>query len=209
MYKCCVCGKALTQPTAFACAVCAGVHGLSLFPEQWPAWARSELGREKARRRFRPGFGVSGSDLTYEPYDRVHDNQAYRRLNGVRKGQSKSPVRTGADNLFYSSTDDPEAAERVYGQLLGSLPGPLQDGLGQGLDLRVVLSDALASLPLISQRAMRAYAQGHDLTEIADAEGVSAATMGWLVAAAQERLRDILEERLGADDGARFRPLRP
>jgi DNA-directed RNA polymerase specialized sigma24 family protein len=53
---------------------------------------------------------------------------------------------------------------------------------------------------------MRAYAQGHDLVEIAEAEGVSASTMGWLVSSAQARLRDILEERLGADDGMRYRP---
>lgn len=206
MFKCCVCGKALTQPTAFVCAACAGVHALPLSPEQWPAWARSELERERARRRFRPGYGVSGTDLNYEPYARVRENQAYRRLNGVRKGSSRTAVRTGADNLFYSTGEDSEAAERVYEQLLGSLPGPLQQGLGQGLDLRVVLSDALASLPLISQRAMRAYAQGHDLVEIAEAEGVSASTMGWLVSSAQARLRDILEERLGADDGMRYRP---
>ncbi|MHB1318550.1 MAG: RNA polymerase sigma factor [Anaerolineae bacterium] len=205
MYKCCVCGKALTQPTAFVCAVCAGVHALTLSPEQWPPWARSELERERARRRFRPGFGVSGTDLNYEPYARVRDNQTYRRLNGVRKGPSRTPVRTGADNLFYSSGEAPEGAERVYEQLLGSLPGPLQQELGQGLDLRVILSDALASLPLISQRAMRAFAQGHDLVEIAEAEGVSVATMGWLIRSAQERLRDILEERLGADDGMRYR----
>lgn len=206
MYKCCVCGKALTQPTAFVCAACAGVHALPLSPEVWPAWARSELEREKARRRFRPGCGISGTDMSYEPYGRVRENQAYRRVNGVRKGPSRTAVRAGADNLFYSSGDDPETSERVYEQLLGSLPGPLQQGLGQGLDLRVILLDALASLPLISQRAMRAYAGGCDLVEIAEAEGVSVATMGWLISSAQERLRDILEERLGADDGMRYRP---
>lgn len=205
MYKCCVCGKALTQPTAFVCAACAGLHDLPLSIDQWPAWARSELQREKARRRFRPSFGVSGTDLAYSPYGRVRENQAYRRLNGVRKGASRGPARVGADNLFYSSGDEAEAAERVYEQLLGTLPGPLQQGLGQGMDLRVVLSDALASLPLISQRAMRAFAHGYDVDAIADAEGVSVSTMNWLLSTAQEHLRDILEGRLGADDGARYR----
>jgi len=205
MFRCCVCGKILNQATAYVCGVCASTHALPLSTDDWPAWARSELEREQARRRFQPTYGVSGTDLTYAPYDRVRENQAYRRLNGVRRGPSRAPSRVGADNLFYSTTDEPEAVERVYEQVLGSLPGPLQQGLGQGLDLRVVLADALASLPLISQRAMRAFAQGHDLAEIAAAEGVSVTTMGWLISSAQRRLRDILEDRLGADDGSRYR----
>lgn len=121
------------------------------------------------------------------------------------QGASRGAVRVGADNLLYSSGEEAEAAERVYEQLLGTLPGPLQEGLGQGMDLRVVLSDALASLPLISQRAMRALAHGYDVAAIADAEGVSVSTMNWLLSTAQEHLRDILEGRLGADDGARYR----
>ncbi len=205
MYKCCVCGKALTQPTAFVCAACAGAHGLPLGTDRWPAWAQSELARERARRRFRPSYGLSGADLSYEPYGRVGENRAYRRLNGVRKGAGRTPERVGADNLLYGSGDDPDAAERLYGQLLGSLPGPLQQELGRGLDLRVILADAIGALPLISQRAIRAYSQGHDLADIAEAEGVSEATMGWLLKSAQDRLRDILEEHLGADDGMRYR----
>ncbi|MGI6368782.1 MAG: hypothetical protein ACOX2L_10605 [Anaerolineae bacterium] len=205
MNKCCICGKVLTGATPYLCAACAGEHDLPLSIEEWPAWARSELEREKARRRFRPGYGVSGTDLAFAPYSRVRDNQTYRRLNGVRKGQGRSTQRVGADNLLYSTGDVSEASERVYEQLLGALPGPLQQGLGQGLDLRVILSDALSSLPLISQRAMRAFAAGHDVAEIAEAEGVSPTTMNWLITSAQEHLRAILEGQLGADDGSRFR----
>jgi DNA-directed RNA polymerase specialized sigma24 family protein len=206
MNKCCVCGKELNRASAYVCAGCASTHRLSLSEEQWPAWARSELAREKARRRFRPGYGVSGTDLAYQPYSREQENQAYRRLNGVRKGRPSAPVRVGADNLFYSSAEEGEGADRVYEQVLGTLPGPLQQGLGQGLDLRVVLNDALAALPLVCQRAIRAEAHGFDITAIAQAEGLSEGTVAWLLHTARERLRDILEGKLGADDGARYRP---
>jgi DNA-directed RNA polymerase specialized sigma24 family protein len=205
MYKCCVCGKELTRPTAYVCTGCASTHRLTLSENSWPAWAQSELAREKARRRYRSRNDSPGAELAYEPYTRHDENQTYRRLNGVRKGRPGARTRVGADNLLYSSTDDGDAAERVYEQVLDSLPGPLQEGLGHGLDLRVVLGDALAALPLVCQRAIRAYAQGFDLAAIAEAEGLSETTMGSLLTSAQQRLRDILQDKFGADDGARYR----
>lgn len=206
MFRCCICGKQLAQASAFVCGPCAFEHELPLREERWPAWARSELAREKGRRRSGASFGVSGSDLSYAPYSRQRQNQAYRRSNGVRKAQPPAPRRVGADNLLYSDDDEHDATpDQVYTQMLGSLPPELQERLGRGLDLRVVLRDAIAALPLISQRAIQAYAVGMTPAEIADAEGLRESTMIWLLEMARQRLRDILTDKLGADDGMRFR----
>ncbi len=207
MFKCCICGKQLAQASSFVCGACALEHELALREERWPAWARSELAREKSRRRFSPSYGVSGSDLSYAPYSRHQENLSYRRGNGVRKAQPQRRKRVGAENLFYSNDDEGDATpDEVYEQMLGSLPPTLQARLGRGLDLRVVLRDAIAALPLISQRAIQAYAVGFSIAEIAEAEGIQEATMTWLLDLARQRLRDILTEKLGADDGMRYRP---
>jgi DNA-directed RNA polymerase specialized sigma24 family protein len=207
MFKCCICGKQLTQASAFVCGACILRYELALREESWPAWAQFELAREKNRRRFSPSYGVSGSDLSYAPYTRRQENRSYRRVNRVRKTRSTSRKRVGAENLFYSDDDEGHATpDEVYEQMLGTLPSALQERLGRGLDLRVVLRDAIAALPLISQRAIQAYAVGFTIAEIAEAENVQESTMTWLVDTARSRLRDILTEKLDADDGTRYRP---
>jgi hypothetical protein len=207
MFKCCICGKQLAQASAYVCGACVLAYELALREERWPAWARSELAREKSRRRFAPSYGVSGSDLSYAPYSRQQENQSYRRVNRVRKAQPPRRKRVGAENLFFSSGDEGDATpDEVYEQMFGSLPPALQERLGRGLDLRIVLRDAIAALPLISQRAIQAYAVGFTVAEIAEAEGIQEATMTWLLDTARQRLRDILTEKLGADDGMRYRP---
>ena len=206
MFKCCVCGKQLDRPTSYVCGVCAHRHQLALREEDWPAWARSELQRERSRRRFKPSYGVSGRELRYAPYSRRRENQSYRQVNRVRKAAPSSRKRIGAENLLYSTSDGPVPPETVCEQVFGTLPAALQTSLGRGHDLAVVLADAVAALPLVSQRAIRAYAMGYTLTEIAQAEGLSDATMDWLLTSARERLRDILTEKVGGDDGMRYRP---
>ncbi len=207
MFKCCICGKQLTQASSFVCGACILAYKLGLREEAWPAWARSELAREKNRRRFSPSYGVSSSDLSYAPYTRRQENLSYRKVNRVRKAASARRQRIGAENLFYSNEDEGQATpDEIYTQMLGSLPAALQERLGRGLDLRVVLRDAIAALPLISQRAIQAYAMGFSIAEIAEAEGISPSTMAWLLDVARERLQDILTEKLDADDGMRYRP---
>lgn len=206
MFKCCICGKQLAQASAFVCGACMLQYELALREERWPAWAQSELAREKSRRRFSPSYGVS-SDLSYAPYTRQEENRSYRRVNRVRKTRSAGRKRVGAENLFYSGDDEAHATpDEVYMQMLGTLPPALQERLGRGLDLRVVLRDAIAALPLISQRAIQAYAVGFTVAEIAEAEGILESTMAWLLDTARQRLRDILTEKLDADDGTRYRP---
>lgn len=206
--KCCICGKELAQASAYVCGACSLEHELPLREERWPAWARSELAREKSRRRASPSYGVSGSDLTYAPYNRQQENQTYRRSNRVRKAQAPRSNRVGADNLLYSLGDDGDSVpDDVYEQVLGRLPAELQERLGRGLDLRVVLRDALGALPLISQRAIQAYAMGFSIAEIASAEGLQEPTITWLLEMARQRLRDILTGKLDSDDGMRYRPV--
>ena len=206
MFRCCICGKQLNQARPLVCGGCALEHSLALAEERWPAWARSELEREKSRRRRRPSYGVSGSDLSYAPYTRDHENKNYRRVNSVRKTRPQRRKRVGAENLLYSCDEGNAIPDEVYEQMLGSLPSELQERLGRGLDLRLVLKDAIAALPLISQRAIQALAVGFTVGEIAEAEGLNETTMAWLVDVARQRLRDILAEKLGADDGMRYRP---
>jgi hypothetical protein len=206
MFRCCICGKQLNQARPLVCGACALEHSLALIEDRWPAWARSELEREKSRRRSSPSYGVSGSDLNYAPYTRNHENKSYRRVNGVRKTQPQRRKRVGAENLLYSCDEGDAIPDEVYEQMLGSLPSELQERLGRGLDLRIVLKDAVAALPLISQRAIQAFAVGFSVPEIAKAEGITETTMTWLLDVARQRLRDILTEKLGADDGMRYRP---
>ncbi len=206
MFRCCICGKQLNQARSYVCGACALEHSLALVEDRWPAWARSELEREKTRRRHTPSYGVSGSDLSYAPYTRDHENKSYRRVNSVRKMQPKRRKRIGAENLLYSCDEGQAIPDEIYEQVLGSLPSALQERLGRGLDLRIVLKDAVAALPLISQRAIQALAVGFSVTEIAEAEGLNETTMTWLVDVARQRLRDILADKLGADDGMRYRP---
>lgn len=195
----------MPQPYPLVCGACALEHGLGLREEGWPAWARSELEREKARRRYQPSFGISGSQMNYAPYARHEENRQYRRSNRVRKTATPRRERVGAENLFYSTTEGDPIPTEIYEQMFGSLPADLQARLGRGLDLHAVLADALAALPLISQRAMQAYALGFSIAEIAEAEGLRESTMAWLIETARERLQDILMEKLGSDNGQRYR----
>jgi DNA-directed RNA polymerase specialized sigma24 family protein len=210
MFKCCICGQDIQRPSLWACANCYGQFELALSPDDWPEWAKSQKRREESRRRYKPGYGVSGSELSYAPYSRLHENISYRVSNNVRKRENGA-VRVQADDLLYSSGDDQAPADMVKGdsseaqrRVIESLPVELRDRLWRHVERQVILADAIAALPLISQRAIRGLICGYSEREMADAEGIAVDTMGWLLEAAKERLADILRAKVGADDGARF-----
>ena len=210
MFKCCICGQDIQRASLWACASCYGQFELALSPDDWPEWAKSQKRREEGRRRYKPGYGVSGSELSYAPYSRLQENVSYRASNNVRK-RDNGAVRVQADDLLYSSGDDRGAADLVRGdaseaqrRVLESLPVELRDRLCQHVERQVILADAIAALPLISQRAIRGLICGYSEREMADAEGIAVETMRWLLEAAKERLADILRARVGADDGTRF-----
>jgi hypothetical protein len=210
MFKCCICGQDIQRASLWACASCYGQFELALSPDDWPEWAKSQKRREESRRRYKPGYGVSGSELNYAPYSRLQENVCYRASNNVRK-RDNGAVRVQADDLLYSSSDDQGAADLVRGdgseaqrRVIESLPEELRDCLWQHVERQVILADAIAALPLISQRTIRGLICGYSEREMADAEGIAVETMRWLLEAAKERLADILRARVGADDGARF-----
>jgi len=206
MAKCCICGKEMEQARRWVCTQCMVEHKLTLDERKWPAWAQSELAREKKRRRFAPSFGVSSRQLAYSPYRRSKENRSYRKTNRVSRPKANGG-RVMADNLFYSSRDDEglEARSRNYTGLIESLPDDLRHQLSSQTEFQVIIDDAIRSLPLISQRAMRGIMVGLGLSDLATAEGVSESTMSWLIKAAKDQLRDILSGKLGADDGQRFK----
>jgi DNA-directed RNA polymerase specialized sigma24 family protein len=189
----------------WACSACYREHDLPLLETRWPAWARSELERERKRRRFEPTYGVSGRRMSYAPYSREAENRTYRRVNRVRRNDGKANgmgFRISADNLFYSTGDGHDAPG--YDQLLEAMPADLREKLLQNAELKVILADAIRSLPLISQRAILGQLNGHSVTALADREGVSERMLRWLLSQAKQRLADLLMERMGADDGQRY-----
>lgn len=205
MLKCCICGKEMQTHALWACSLCYREHKLPLLESRWPDWARSELERERKRRRFEPSYGVSGSHLTYAPYRRDGENRTYRRTNRVRRNTGRSggtPIRMDADNLLYSTSDDQQPPG--YDRILEAMPSDLREMLLQRAELQVIIADAVQSLPLISQRAIRGYLSGHSEAAMAAAEGVSEDTLRWLLREAKNRLADMLMERVGADSGTRF-----
>lgn len=204
MSRCCICGKEMHTRVVWACAECYRTHALPVALDDWPAWARSELDRERRRRRFQPDFGVSGHQLRYAPYRRERENKTYRRTNGVRKdGPARGPtVKTDADNLFYSSGDG--EAVVGYTRVLEEMPYELRERLLQHAELQVIVADAVRSLPLISQRAIQGHLSGYSVAALAASEGISEETLSWLVSEAKRRLADLLAEKVGADDGTRF-----
>lgn len=204
MNKCCICGKDMHTRALWACAECYRVHKLPNAVDDWPAWARSELERERRRRSIRPHFGVSGGQLSYAPYQREGENKTYRRTNGVRKdGPTRGPaVRVDADNLFYSSGDGDSISG--YTRLLEEMPSDLRERLLQRAELKVIVADAIRSLPLISQRTIQGHLSGYSAASIAASEGISEETLRWLLSEAKRRLADLFAEKLGADDGTRF-----
>jgi hypothetical protein len=202
MFKCCICGKELTSSALWACEECCRRHELALVVTRWPAWAQSELARERQRRRFAPSYGVSGGMLTYAPYRRTTDNKTYRKVNGVRKDARSSRKRTQADNLLYSTDGSDDG--RNYEGVLEGLPVDLRTMLSQRAEMLVLLRDAIASLPLISQRVLLGDLDGLSAKDVATIEGLSATTVTWLLQEAKQRLADLLQEKIGADDGMRF-----
>jgi len=210
MLKCCICGKEVKTASAWVCSTCTREHGLPFMIGEWPEWALSERRREEKRRRFEPSYGVGARHLSYAPYRRQVHNKEYRKANKVRRANASPSRRVGADNLLYSTGDDPAwgddhgQADAFYGQILEGLPVGLRERLGRNGDLMVILGDAIRSLPLISQRALKASMGGYTVAEIADAEGLSEQTMQWLLDTARSRVQDILVEKAGADDGQRF-----
>jgi len=207
MIRCCVCGKELRRASSWACADCCRNYGLPLQPDNWPAWARSERRREERRRRSSPSYGVSNREMRPAPYRRFRENVDYRKANGVRKNTAKPMTRVPADNLLYSTRGDQSAGESShdYDRALESLPAELKSRLGGRRELRIVVADAIKSLPLISQRAIKAYMVGHSVEEIAQTEGIKVRTMEWLLDQAKRSLADILTSKAGADDGNRYR----
>lgn len=210
MRKCCICGQELTN-ARWACARCCREFSLGLTVDRWPEWARAQQRREQARRRFKPSYGVSTRDLHKGPYSRRHENALYEKANHIssRKDSASSvapAARIHADNLLYSTRGDESPAEsgRNYAAVFGAMPHPLQQRLMQHIESQTIVSDAIRALPLISQRAIDGLLRGHSLSSIAASEGVSEATMNWLVSEAKQRLADILAEKLGADDGMRY-----
>ncbi|MEN6478140.1 MAG: hypothetical protein ABFD20_00695 [Anaerolineales bacterium] len=177
---------------------------LPLLTDRWPAWAKSELERERQRRAFNPTYGIDGGRLAYTPYRRETDNQTYRRSNQIYRKRPTVSQRQGADNLFYSPVSDWLNEESDYTQLWESMPDELRGSLRSDVELKVVLRDALRALPLVSQRALRAMVEGIAVRDIALAEGLAEQTIVWLIESAKERLRDILQQKLGGDDGQRF-----
>jgi hypothetical protein len=203
MLKCSLCGKQTTDPRQWVCGSCALEHALPLNPADWPAWAQSQRQREATRRRFEPGYGVS-NELTYAPYSRRQDNICYRSANRVHKPAGTSPARTDADNLLYSTLRGGDASHD-YSQVLESMPVELRDQLLQESEHRTILADAIRSLPVVSQRAVLGTLVGRSVEELAEIEGLAKATMRWLLTSAMDHLRDLLTEKLGADDGSRYR----
>jgi len=207
MLKCCICGGELTS-ARWACARCCREYNLGLTVNRWPEWARSEQRREQARRRFKPSYGVSTRELNEKPYVRRHENALYRKANNIasRKSSSSPATRVHADNLLYSSRGDESPAEsgRNYAAVFGAMPHALQQRLTHHIESHTIVHDAIRALPLISQRAIDGLLRGRSLTYLAEAEGVSEATMRWLASEAKQRLADILTEKLGADDGMRY-----
>jgi DNA-directed RNA polymerase specialized sigma24 family protein len=204
MNKCCICGREMHTRVLWACAECYRAHKLPNSVEDWPAWARSELERERRRRSFRPHFGVSGGQLNYAPYRRERENRTYRRTNGVRRdGAARGPaMRIDADNLLYSSGDGDSIVG--YTRILEEMPSDLRERLLQRAELQVIVTDAIRSLPLISQRTIRGHLNGYSTATMAASEGVSEATLDWLLSEAKRHLADLLTEKMGADDGTRF-----
>jgi len=192
------------RATQYVCGACLRQFDLPLLTERWPAWAQSELERERQRREFNPTYGVDGGRMAYTPYRRERDNKAYRRANQVWRHRPASRQRQGADNLFYSPLSDWLSDDGDYTQLWESMPSELRRDLHADVELKVILRDAIHALPVISQRALRAMVEGIAVKDIAAAEGLSEQTMVWLIEAAKERLRDILTQKLDADDGQRF-----
>ncbi|MFH1086021.1 MAG: hypothetical protein V1772_09695 [Chloroflexota bacterium] len=204
MARCCICQKELNSAVLWVCLACQRAHSLATRSEVWPAWARSELERERSRRRARPSFGVSGRTLPYAPYRRHAENSTYRRVNQVRRPAARAAAgpRVDADNLFYSTGDGGE--NEGYTRALGGLPADLREALLQRAELKTILHDAVRSLPLISQRAIRGEMNGLSVAEMAAAEGVSERILAWLLGEAKQHLADLLMEKVGADDGTRF-----
>ncbi len=204
MLKCCICGREVERAAQYVCGTCLRQFDLPLLTEQWPAWAQNELARERQRRAFSPTYGVDGGRLAYTPYRREGDNKTYRRANQVWRRSPSSGRRQGADNLFYSPVSEWLNDDGDYAQVLESMPEELRRSLHADIERKVILRDALRSLPVISQRALRAMVEGRPLSEIAAAEGLAEQTMAWLIESAKERLRDILTQKLDGDDGQRF-----
>jgi len=196
----------MNRPERWVCTGCMVQYKLTLDNSKWPAWAQSELAKERKRRRFQPSFGVSSRQMAYAPYRRTKENRSYRKTNRVSK-PSANGGRAMADNLLYSTRDDEdlEARSRNYDGLLESLPDGLRRQLSGHTEIQIIIDDAIRSLPLISQRAMRGIMVGLALSDLAQAEGVNESTMAWLINAAKAQLRDILSGKLGADDGQRFK----
>jgi hypothetical protein len=205
MFKCCICRKEMTTPKLWVCGECFRKFDLSLSKESWPEWAQSELRREQKRRSFEPSFGVSSSELRYAPYRRIKENKTYRKSNRVRKNAKPTPVRVNADDVFYSGGDGSGGKDDSgYDRVLEHLPVKLRERLLHHVEAQVIVADAIRSLPLISQRAIKGFVGGASEGEIARAEGVSETTMRWLIRSARERLHDILADKVGADDGSRY-----
>ena len=204
MLKCCICGGEVERAAQYACGACLRQFELPLLTDKWPAWAQSELARERQRRGFNPSYGVDGARLQYTPYRREGENKTYRSANQVRKRRPNSAQRQGADNLFYSPISEWLSDDGDYKQVWESMPDELRRTLHAEVELKVILRDALRALPLISQRALRAMVEGMAVADIAAAEGIAEQTMAWLIESAKERLRDILTQKLNGDDGQRF-----
>jgi len=204
MLKCCICGSEVERAAQFACGACLRQFDLPLLTDKWPAWAQSELARERQRRDFNPSYGVDGARLQYTPYRRDGENKTYRSANQVHKRRPNTNQRQGADNVLYSPLSDWLNEDSDYTAVWESMPDELRRGLHAEVELKVILRDAVRALPLISQRALRAMVEGVAVADIATAEGIGEQTMAWLIDAAKERLRDILTQKLDGDDGQRF-----
>lgn len=204
MLKCCICGRRVERGSQYVCGTCLRRFDLPLLTDKWPAWAKNELAREQQRRAFNPSFGVDGVRLQFRPYRRDLENKTYRKANQVRRQRPQGSRRQGADNLFYSPLEDWLSDERDYTQVWECMPDELRRSVGPDIELKVILRDALRALPLVSQRALRAAVEGVAVIDIAAAEGIGEQTMAWLIESAKERLRDILTQQLGGDDGQRF-----
>ena len=206
MLKCCICGKEISRPSLWACPECYKKYDLALAVENWPEWVKSEMAREKRRRRYSPSYGVSSSELSYAPYRRKTENKTYRKSNHVRQNGSKVISRIGADNILYSTRDDESRYERSLGyhRVLESMPSDLRERLRKNVEFEMIVADAIKALPLISQRAIKGYLGGHSEADIAASEGISQTTMHWLLSEAKERLKDLLAAKIGADDGTRY-----
>ncbi len=204
MLKCCICGREVERAAQYVCGACLRRFDLPLLTERWPDWARGELERERQRRAYNPTYGVDGGRLAYTPYRREGDNKTYRRANQVRRKVPARSQRQGADNLFYSPVSEWLSDDGDYTQVLESMPEELRGSLQADIERKVILRDALRSLPVVSQRALRATVEGMPLADIAAAEGLAEKTLAWLIESAKERLRDILAQKLNGDDGQRF-----